>query len=464
MGCQLRPIITYRKEVKMRTISGLLVIFFLVTLFGQGSGLAQSEPGALLESEHFTIYFQNEPNPEVRQEIVNFYEQVASTLEEKFSGKIKDKIQLNLGPSYGAFNPSHVSERTAYQYYDPPKPLYSFTCHEALHIILRDLLGTPSDRLFSFLGLERPAPFVLEEVAVRAFDFHFARPSRPIHLYAALIIKEKGFSIEEVLSKGQGYYLPMASFLLFLLEHYDWENFAKLWKYQPDPGKSVLESTEEAVCYAYGQELTALESQWKDQLEALEISPQWRETVQVTLDMRKLYAEKQREWGQAQSKSPGNINISPSELPALYSPLNEVLGSAPDDILIEPFPDLKKAQQALKDFEKFSEIATEAINLTQLAQNSARLGKSEDAYRYFFKLRQSLVALGNTSYLPWVDQNLEELKGKVPPELVRSLEGKAFPWWGWALIGCGAAGVLGLGGWFFVFKRRAHQKGTGQQP
>lgn len=448
----------------MKFFRVLAIFIFVLLMSSSALQLVRGEEIAIVDSEHFTIYFQNEPNPEVRQEIVNFYEQVASTLEEKFSGKIKGKIQLNLGPSYGSFNPSHVSDRTAYQFYDPTKPLYSFTCHEALHIILQDLLGTPSDRLFSFLGLERPAPFALEEVAVRAFDFHFAQPSRPIHLYAAYITKEKGFSIEEVLSKGQGDYLPMASFLLFLLEHYNWENFAKLWKYQPDPGKSVLESTEEAVRYAYGQELTALESQWKDQLEALEISPQWQETVQVTLDMRKLYTEKQREWGQAQSKSPGNINISPSELPALYSPLNEALGSAPDDILIEPFPDLKKAQQALKDFEKFSEIATQAINLTQLAQNSARLGKSEDAYRYFFKLRQSLMALGNTSYLPWVDQNLEELKGKVPPELVRSLEEGGFPWWGWALIGCGAAGVLGLGGWLFVFKRRAHQKGKGQLP
>jgi len=218
------------------------------------------------------------------------------------------------------------------------------------------------------------------------------------------------------------------------------------------------------VRYAYSQELSALESQWKDKLEALEISPEWRETIQVTLDMRKLYAEKQREWGQAQSKSPGNINISPFELPALYSPLNEVLGSAPDDILVEPFPDLKRAQQALKDFEKSSEKATEAINLAQSAQNSARLGKNEDAYRYFFKLRQNLMALGNTSYLPWVDQNLEELKGKVPPELVRSLEGKVFPWWGWALIGCGAAGVLGLGGWIFLRKGRAGQKGRGKEP
>lgn len=442
-----------------------LKIFIFLLGFSFLSGplplLAANE--SILERAHFVIHFENETRPEVKQEVVDFYEQVASTLEEEFSGKIKGKIQVNLGSSYGSYNPSHVSDRTAYQCYDPQKPLYSFTCHEALHIILRDLLGTPSDRLFSFLGLERPAPFALEEVSVRAFDFHFARPPRPIHLYAAFITKEKGFSIEEVLSKGQGDYLPMTSFLLFLLEYYDWENFAKLWKYQPEPGKSVLESTEEAVRYAYGKELTALESQWKDQLEALEISPQWRETIQVTLDMRKLYAEKQREWGQAQSKSPGNINISPFELPALYFPLNEVLGSAPYDILVEPFPNLKKAQQALKDFEELSEIATEAITLAQMAQNTARLGKSEDAYRYFFKLRQGLVALGNTSYLPWVDKNLEELKGKVSPELVRSLEGKVFPWWGWVLIGCGIAGVLGLGGWLFIRKRRTHQKEKGQQ-
>lgn len=448
---------------KLGRLALKICIFLLSFSFFSGPLPLLAANEYVMESAHFFIHFENETRPEVRQEVVDFYEQVASTLEEEFSGKIKGKIQLNLGPSYGTYNPSHVSERTAYQCYDPSKPLFSFTCHEALHIILRDLLGTPSDRLFSFLGLERPAPFVLEEVAVRAFDFHFARPPRPIHLYAALIIKEKGFSIEEVLSKGQGEHLPMTSFLLFLLEHYDWEKFAKLWKYQPDPGKSVLEGTEEAVRYAYGKELSALEGQWKDQLEALKISPEWRETIQLTLDMGKLYAEKQREWSQAQSQSPGNINISPLELPALYASLQEVLGSAPYDILIEPFPDLKKAQQALKDFEKFSKIATEAINLAQMAQNSAHLEKNEDAYRYFFKLRQNLMALGNTSYLPWVDQNLEELKARMPPELVRSLEGKVFPWWGWALIGCGAAGVSGLGGWLFICKRRAHQKGKGQQ-
>ncbi|MGB9553317.1 MAG: hypothetical protein ACPL7L_02965 [bacterium] len=395
---------SYRQSGNLaHKLSIFLLSFSLLFL----SSSLQAMEEILLESPHFVFHFQNEPNPKVRQEIVNFYEQVASTLEGKFSAKIK----------------------------------------------------------FSFLGLERPAPFALEEVAVRAFDFHFAQPPRPIHLYAAFITKEKGFSIEEVLSKGQGDYLPLISFFLFLLEHYNWENFAKLWKYQPDPGKSVLTSTEEAVRCAYGQELSALERQWKDQLETLEISPEWQETIQVTLDMRKLYAEKQREWGQAQSEGgPGNINISPSELPALYFPLKEVLGSAPDDILPEPFPDLKKVQQALKDFEKFSEIATQAINLTQLAQNSARLGESEDAYRYFFKLRQSLVTLGNTSYLPWVDQNLAQLKKKMPPELVRSLEEKVFPWWEWMLISLGAAGVLGLGCWLFLRKRRAGQKEKGKQP
>jgi len=442
----------------------MLIISFLTLLISfPVLYLVRGEENVIVESDHFTFYFQNETCPEVREEIVNFYEQVANILEERFSGKIKDKIQLYLGSAYGSFNPSHISDRNAFQYFNPQKPLYSFTCHEALHIILRDLLGTPSDRLFSFLDLERQAPVSLEEVAVMAFDFHFAQPSRPVHLYAAFLVKERGFSIEEVLSNGQGDYLPMVSFLLFLLERYDWESFAKLWRYQPDRTESVLSSTKEAVRHAYGQELIALENQWKAQLERLEISLEWQETIQITLDMGKLFTEKQREWGKAQSKDPGNINISPSELPALYSPLIEVLGLAPYDILPEPFSDLKKAQQALNDFEKFSEIATQAINLAQIAQSSARLEKNEDAYRYFNELKEKLIVLGNASYLPWVDQQLTELKAKIPPEVLESLEKTPFPWWGWVLIGCGAAGVLGLGGWFFIRKRGADQKERGQR-
>jgi hypothetical protein len=109
-------------------------------------------------------------------------------------------------------------------------------------------------------------------------------------------------------------------------------------------------------------------------------------------------------------------------------------------------------------------VAEQLLQLSQDAESNLRSENWPAAYRDYQGMREFLVKLGNTKHLSWVDQQLESLKAKITPEELGSLERPPFPWWGWALIGCGAAGVLGLGGWFFVFKKRAHQKGKGQQP
>lgn len=71
--------------MSIRKLGGpALKIFIFLLGFSFISGplplLAANE--SVLESAHFFIHFENETRPEVRQEVVDFYEQVASTLEE----------------------------------------------------------------------------------------------------------------------------------------------------------------------------------------------------------------------------------------------------------------------------------------------------------------------------------------------------------------------------------------------
>jgi len=71
--------------------------------FGQSSGLAQAEPGALLETEHFIFKALPDapsdlvPDPEQIQEIGLFYESVIKDLEEGFGGQVRDKITVVYG-------------------------------------------------------------------------------------------------------------------------------------------------------------------------------------------------------------------------------------------------------------------------------------------------------------------------------------------------------------------------------
>lgn len=414
------------------------------------------------DSQHFVIYFENESRPEAREEIVNFYEQVAVTMEEKFSSKLKDKVQLYLG----SYSYSQAGNQMAFQLYDPSKPLFRFSCHEALHIMLKDLLGPPPIFLFNVVD-DLGSRYKFEELTVATFDLYFLKPPLPIHLFAAVLIKEKGFSFEETLSKGSGEVQPVLSFLLYLLQNRSWDCFAKLWEYQSDLHKTILENTQAAVLSAYGEELPSLEQEWKACLEAMPISTQWLDTIKVISEAQGILTARKKKWYQVQQERFEGVTISFSELPVLRSVLAEIsnlVDTGPYGLPAEPIPDPEKVEQTLQKFKEVAELVDQAIELARLAQEGVKLQKFEASYRDFQKLRANLIRLGNTSYLHWVDNQLAELEAKVAPELVRKHKNESFPWWGWLLIGCGAAGVLGLGGWLFSRKRRAGQKEKGKQP
>jgi|GEM_PF-811013 len=425
------------------------------------------DPSALAEetncvaSAHFVIHFENEPSQEVRQEIINFYENVASTLEEKFSSKLKDKVQLYLG----SYIYSQAGDQMAFQMYDPSKPLFRFSCHEALHIILKDLLGPPPMLLFNVVD-DLGSRYKFEELTVATFDLYFIRPTLPIHLFAAVLVKEKGFSFEETLSKGSGDVEPVISFLLYLLQNRSWDCFAKLWRYQSDLHKTVLENTQAAVLSAYGEELSSLEQEWKTHLEVTPISNEWLNTIKVISELHGIVPEKKKEWYRAKEEGFDGVTVSFSELPVLQSVLAEMgnlVDTGPYGLPAEPISNPDKVEQTLQKFKEIAEIVDQTIQLARLAQDEAKLGKLEASYRDFQKLRENLIRLGNSSYLSWVDNQLAELEAKVPPELVRKYINQGFPWWGWVLIGCGAAGILGLGGWFFFFRRGLYRKEKGQK-
>jgi len=139
------------------------------------------------------------------------------------------------------------------------------------------------------------------------------------------------------------------------------------------------------------------------------------------------------------------------------------LPGAPYGILPSPLSNFTFFDQALGEYKRLASTAEEAITLCEKAQSSLASQKYAEAYQAFQGLRSSLESLGDTSLFPWIDKNLRDLEPKIPPELAKKYRSVSFPWWGWLLIGCGAAGILGLGGWFLWRKKRARQKAKGQQ-
>ena len=441
---------------KLGRLALKIFIFLLSFSFLSGTLPLLAANETTLESAHFVIHFENETQPEVRQEVVDFYEQVANTLEERFNGSLKGKIDLHLGDYDRSF--ASPTDRMAFQYYDPLRPFFRFSCHEVLHIMLGDLLGPGPTEIFEYY---------LGELATMAFDLYFIQPPFPLHLYASALAEgDLSQMISQIPLKKYQAILPLVSFINFLLEHYPWDCFSSLWQYRSDPALSPLENTFKALKESYGKDVTALEKEWRDYLNSIQVSPEWKETIRLSLEITENFNNAKAEWSEGMEGYSGVV-INFKDLPALASTMSEIrdlLNMGPYGISFEPVKDQAKLLKVSDKFQELSKLAAETIKLAYLAQEEVKLQKFEASYSNFQKLRENLIRFGNTSYLPWVNNQLAELETKVPHELVRKYKNESFPWWGWALIGCGVAGVLGLGGWLFLRKRRAGQKENGQQP
>jgi hypothetical protein len=458
----------------MRTISGLLAIFFLVTLFGQGSGLAQAEPGALLETEHFIFKALPDapsdlvPDPEQIQKIGLFYESVIQDLEEGFGGQVRDKITV----VYGGTAAMGTGDRTVVQPYSSEEPSFTFGCHEMLHIALKDILGPGPDLFTRNLSQAVPYNLGLEELTVTALELHFLKSSPEMHLYARVYQELTDWpSIQTILNPsssliGLEIEYPLVSFLAFLLDHYPWADYRLLWNYNTNFQLSQSENVDLALSQAYNESLSALEEKWKGFLKAIPVSPEWWETIKrqheietLSGHLANLFSE-QVETIKLDRRSMKEFSQAYEEL---YTP-DTGLSTAPYGILKEPLKNFQSLDPRLERYKAMVKVAQEAISACDKGQKQLRAKDWNNAWTSFKTLRNDLVQLGDTSMLAWVDKQLTELETKVPPEQRQAQASAAFPWWGWALIGCGVAGVLGLGGWLFICKKRAHQKGKGQQP
>ena len=447
------------------------LIIFLIFLFIPLNCYAQNGD-VLCTSEHFILKaFPGSPSDAIpsskeTQEFCNFYERVIEELRGKFGGELKGKITV----VFGGKQAQGTGGRTVAEVYSSKLPLYNFGTHEIFHVALEDLLGPPPLLLLTV----RPAPpfwspLGLEELACTVFELHFWERSPQFHIYARVYQELNNWpSLETILSQEanltfQEMEFPLESFIPFLLENYPPSCFKALWQYQADLALSPTLNLQKAIQQAYGKPLAKLEEEWRSSLEKISVESDWYKTVSLHRDSQLLLATiSSLITAQAE---PIKIQLdSLTQLNEALKPIAKIWNSAPYGILIQPLKDFSSLEENLVRAKELSKKAEKAVQLLQVVQRNLGSQNWNEAYGNFYELRGALVALGEQSLLPWVDKNLEELKGKVPPELVRSLEGKVFPWWGWVLIGCGAAGVLGLGGWLFICKKRAHQKGKGQQP
>jgi len=230
-----------------------------------------------------------------------------------------------------------------------------------------------------------------------------------------------------------------------------------LWQTKPT-SEEPLQAFNEGTLRAYQKTAASLEDEWLSFLRQYPTA-QWEETAKRIHELDSVLTNLDSLFGKQQ----GETKFSLWDFPNLIKKEYELKFPS------EPLKgeELAALGQRIGELKSLALVAEQLLQLSQEAENNS---KSEDwptAYKAFQSMREYLVKLlvklGNTEHLSWVDQQLTELKTKILPEVLESLERTPFPWWGWVLIGCGAAGVLGLGCWFLWRKRYAGQNENGQQ-
>jgi len=295
--------------------------------------------------------------------------------------------------------------------------------HELVHAYSFLAWGPPQLGIVFMQFGEGPFNFLGEALTSALDSYYLPSKGSDLHAYASCFLKDGApYSLRNLLAGSPPlgiaeHWAASGSFVLYLLEHYPWTNFVTLWRTKPT-SEEPLQALNEGTLRAYQKTASSLEDEW---LSFLHQYPtiQWEETAKRLHELDQvqtnffLILEEQSEDHKFSFWDFPNLAKICYEFKFPWEPIKK--------------ESLFALDQKLKELKGFF---LQAEQLLQLSQEGERNLKSENwsaAYKAYQSMRECLVKLGNTKDLPWVDQQLTELKAKIPPEVLESLEKTLFP-------------------------------------
>ena len=388
-------------------------------------GLAPAE-FVWFQSEHFQYRtLSGSAADQDRERIIRFCENVAQDLQRKFGFPYPAPTEISL---FQGLQPSgSIESGPIVLTYETDQPEFNLRSillvNRYFYLSFGPPLDLPFAQYWNFLG----------GALALALDCQYAG-GPPVHLWAAAfhqIGADIGIASQFHQTEGglnvRVSYAATISFVSFLLEHYPTERIATLWQQKAVPLAEPLQTLDQGLQRAYGKSLDALEGEWMTFLDQQPISDDTLETARLLQQEGAIAADLQS----VMASQTQPIDLPLSELPKL----TEKSSRWPYGLPPAPLGGSER-QEYVQWLEQKQAVIARAREAVQLCQQGQILIRKEDwagAQDTFRSLRSALVALGNESFVPWVDTELKRIEGNLPPP---------FPWWGWALIGAGAAGVL----------------------
>jgi len=444
-----------------------LIIFFLFALLFPAPATlgAEEKPWTSFSSEHFLFLVEKGSQADQdRKKIIDFYESTITDLERRFQHQLSpsDLITIRLYEDYYSGDVFHLTEiikenQTIIDIYNKNNPPGA---HELVHAYFELSWGRPQLRLSYNLPGIGSLDFLGEALATALDRYYSPSKGSDLHAYASCFLKEGApYSLRNLLAGSPPlgeieHWAARGSFVLYLLENYPWTNFVTLWQTKPT-SEEPLQDLNEGTLQAYQKTALSLENEW---LSFLRQYPtiQWQETAKRIRELDSILTNLDSAFGKQQEEGKFYFWDFPSLTKKEYElkfPSEPLKGE-----------ELAALERRIGELKSLALVAEQLLQLSQDAESNLRSENWPAAYKAYQSMRECLAELGDTKRLSWVDNQLAELRSKITPEVLESLEKPTFPWWGWVLIGCGVAGVLGLGGWLFIRKKRFIRKEKGQQP
>jgi anti-sigma factor RsiW len=405
-------------------------------------GLAPAE-FVWFQSEHFQYRtLAGSAADQDRERIIQFCETVAQDLQRKFGSPYPAPTEISL---FQGLQPSgSIESGPIVLTYEADHPEFNLRSNRLFSRYFYLSFGPPPDLPFTPMGYWN----FLSGALASALDCQYAA-GPPVHLWAAAFHRiGADVGIASLFHQTEGGLsgpvssAPAISFVSFLLEHYPTERIVALWQQKAASSAEPLQTLDQSLLRAYGKSLDALEGEWITFLDQQPIQDDTLETARLLQQEGAIAADLQG----AISAQTQPIDLPLSELPKLMESPNRWMYGLP------PAPlGGSERQEYVQWLEQKQAVFARAREAVQLCQQGQILIRKEDwvgAQEAFRSLRSALVALGNESFVPWVDTELKRIEGNLPP---------SFPWWGWALIGAGAAGVL-LAAIVLGFRQRRKQR------